>query len=97
MLNSAASGSKIILQLHVWDVHGDVYEELGKKLLKSQGTGTLLWFEVDDFDKVLKQIRKVKPKITQDVFVNSNAQHREIWFKDPDGYVVVVASPYGDI
>jgi hypothetical protein len=29
--------------------------------------------------------------------VNPNANHREIWLRDPDGYVVVLASAYGDV
>jgi hypothetical protein len=29
--------------------------------------------------------------------VNSNANHREVWLRDPDGYVVVIASAYGDL
>jgi hypothetical protein len=29
--------------------------------------------------------------------VNPNARHREVWLRDPDGYVVVVAGPYGDL
>ena len=29
--------------------------------------------------------------------VNPAARHREIWLRDPDGYVVVLASAYGDL
>ena len=29
--------------------------------------------------------------------VNANANHREVWVRDPDGYVVVLASAYGDL
>ena len=28
--------------------------------------------------------------------VNPAPGHREIWLRDPDGYVVVIASPDGD-
>jgi hypothetical protein len=28
--------------------------------------------------------------------VNPNANHREFWLRDPDGYIVVVAGRYGD-
>jgi hypothetical protein len=27
---------------------------------------------------------------------NPNADHRELWIRDPDGYTVVIASPDGD-
>ena len=29
--------------------------------------------------------------------VNPAARHREIWLRDPDGYVVVLASAHGDL
>ena len=29
--------------------------------------------------------------------VNPNANHREFWLQDRDGYVVVVAGRYGDV
>jgi len=44
------------------------------------GHGVLLWFEVDD----------------EEPHVNPAPQHREIWLQDPDGYVVVLASPDGE-
>lgn len=34
--------------------------------------------------------------ILLDVHRNSNASHRELWIRDPDGYTVVLASPNGD-
>ncbi len=33
--------------------------------------------------------------VERDVHVNPNAGHREIWLRDPDGYLVVLAEPYG--
>lgn len=29
--------------------------------------------------------------------VNPAARHREIWLRDPDGYVVVLATAHGDL
>jgi len=29
--------------------------------------------------------------------VNPNANHREVWLRDPEGYVVVLAGAYGDV
>jgi len=28
------------------------------------------------------------------VHVNPQAGHREVWIRDPDGYLVVIAEPY---
>lgn len=52
---------------------------------------------VDDFNKSVKAIKRRKAKILKDVCVNENANHREIWFLDLDGYTVVVAGHYGDL
>ena len=35
-------------------------------------------------------------EIIEEPHVNPAPQHREIWLRDPDGYVVVVASPDGE-
>ena len=90
-------GDRIILQLHAWEFEHGHHTHMGKPSMKSRGNGVLLWFLVDDFDKALKVIKKAKVKILENVKVNPNAQHREIWIQDPDGYVVVLASHYNDI
>src|SRR4051812_17957539 len=35
--------------------------------------------------------------VVLDVHRNPNADHRELWIRDPDGYTVVIASPDGDL
>ncbi len=55
------------------------------------GNGVAIWFEVDDFDAVVSRIRGVEAEIVTDVHLNPNAGHREIWVRDPDGYLVVLA------
>jgi len=35
-------------------------------------------------------------EVLEGPLVNVNAQHREVWIRDPDGYTVVVAGPPGD-
>jgi hypothetical protein len=56
----------------------------------------LLWFEVDDFDAVVEQARELRAQIVQEPHLNPRPNHREMWLRDPDGYVVVVASPDGE-
>jgi hypothetical protein len=34
-------------------------------------------------------------EILEDDHENPLAHHREIWLRDPDGYIVVVSSPFG--
>ncbi len=42
-------------------------------------------------------IRRLAAEVLQEPKVNPNARHREVWRKDPDGYVVVIAGRYGDL
>jgi catechol 2,3-dioxygenase-like lactoylglutathione lyase family enzyme len=80
---------QLILQLHAWD------EEEHPNLVNADaapvGHGVLLWFEVDDFDGVVERARSIHAEIIEEPRVNPNAGHREIWMRDPDGYVVVIA------
>ena len=84
----------LILQLHVWEEehhHGP----MGDRSLPV-GNGCLLWFEVDDFDAAVSRARTLKARVLRDVHWNPNAQHRELWLADPDGYTVVLASHDGE-
>jgi catechol 2,3-dioxygenase-like lactoylglutathione lyase family enzyme len=82
---------RLILQLHAWD------EEDHPNLVNADtapvGHGVLLWFEVDDFDAAVERARSLKAQVIEEPKVNPNAGHREMWLRDPDGYVVVIASP----
>ncbi len=53
------------------------------------GNGVAVWFEVDDFDEAVKRVGTAKAELVMDVHLNPNAGHREIWFRDLDGYLVV--------
>ncbi len=62
------------------------------------GNGVALWFEVAEFDEAVERIRARgldEVRIVTDVHVNPNAGHREIWLRDPDGYLVVLAEADG--
>ncbi len=84
----------LILQLHAWD------EEQHPNLVNADaapvGHGVLLWFEVDDFDSAVKRARSLKATVVEEPHVNSAPRHREMWLRDPDGYVIVIASPDGE-
>jgi predicted enzyme related to lactoylglutathione lyase len=84
----------LILQLHAWD------EEDHPNLVGADkappGHGVLLWFRVDDFDSAVKRARALGAEIIQGPNFNPAPQHREIWLRDSDGYVVVIASPDGE-
>ncbi|MBL0217034.1 MAG: hypothetical protein IPQ07_24560 [Myxococcales bacterium] len=40
--------------------------------------------------------RGLEAPVLLEVHRNPNANHRELWVRDPDGYTVVLASPDGD-
>ncbi len=84
----------LLLQLHAWDEDG--HPNLVDREAARNGHGVLIWFEVSDFDDTVGRIVKLRAEVLEDPHVNPGPRHREIWFRDPDGYVVVVASPDGE-
>lgn len=85
----------LVLQLHAWDVHD--HPHLGDPAIQPHGNGVLLWFQVDDFDDAVARARSASMEILEGPRFNPNADHREVWVRDPDGYVVVLASAHGDV
>jgi catechol 2,3-dioxygenase-like lactoylglutathione lyase family enzyme len=87
--NGMLCDGHLILQLHAWD------EEHHPNLVNADaapcGHGVLLWFEVDDFDAAVERAGSLRAQVVEEPHVNPNAGHREIWLRDPDGYVVVIA------
>ena len=89
----------LILQLHRFDVehhHGLI----GDASDKPYGNGLLLWFETDDFDAAMARVAEMRAEIVMPRHRNppegdSGPNHWECWLRDPDGYVVVLASPDG--
>jgi catechol 2,3-dioxygenase-like lactoylglutathione lyase family enzyme len=82
---------ELVLQLHhiaVEDHHGPLASP-GVPL----GNGVLLWFEVADFDAAVERARGLGAHIETGVHVNPNAMQQELWLRDPDGYLVVLAGP----
>jgi catechol 2,3-dioxygenase-like lactoylglutathione lyase family enzyme len=90
---------RLILQLHSFDVdhhHGPI----ANRDDRPYGNGVLLWFEVDDFDAALRraqemQVEYVLPRHRNPPDGDGGPNHWECWIRDPDGYVVVIASPDG--
>ena len=89
-----SSSGQLILQLHAWDE--EEHPNLVNREAAPPGHGVLLWFQVNDFDSAVERARRLHAEIIQEPHVNPRPQHREIWLRDSDGYVVVVASPDGE-
>ena len=88
-------GDRLILQLHHWDAHD--HPHMGHPASGPHGNGVLLWFLTDAFDAAVRRALELGAEILEEPHVNPNANHRECWLRDPDGYVVVLAGPYGDV
>jgi catechol 2,3-dioxygenase-like lactoylglutathione lyase family enzyme len=92
-------GGSLILQLHRWDVdhhHGPIGDSLAPA-----GNGVLLWFETDDFDAAVARVEALGADVVMAPHRNppsgdGGPNHREVWLRDPDGYLVVLASPDGE-
>lgn len=61
----------------------------------------LVWFETDEFDAALARAAELEAEVVLAPHRNppdgdSAPNHREVWFRDPDGYLVVLANPDGE-
>jgi hypothetical protein len=82
---------RLLLQLHAWDAED--HPNLINAAAAPPGHGVLLWFQVDEFDVAVKRARSLGAEIVAEPHVKPAPGHREIWLRDLDGYVVVIASP----
>jgi catechol 2,3-dioxygenase-like lactoylglutathione lyase family enzyme len=87
------TGGVLVLQLHRWDAHDHPF--LGVRT-EVAGNGVSLWFETDTFDPAVTRAVASGATVLDGPSYNPNADHRELVLRDPDGYVVVLASPFGD-
>ena len=85
---------QLVLQLHAWDEHD--HPNLANADAAPVGHGVLLWFEADDFDSVVERAGALRARIIDGPLFNPRPKHRELGLRDPDGYVVVAASPDGE-
>jgi catechol 2,3-dioxygenase-like lactoylglutathione lyase family enzyme len=79
----------LVLQLH--DLAEAHHHGPLAKANVPRGNGVAVWFEVADLDAARARVRRAKAEIVTDVHLNPNAGHRELWLRDPDGYLVVLA------
>jgi hypothetical protein len=85
---------RLVLQLHAWDEEN--HPNLVDRDAAPVGHGVVLWFQLDDFDAAVDRARALGAEVIEGPLVDPAPQHREIWLRDPDGYVVVLASPDGE-
>lgn len=93
------SKGRLVLQLHRWDVAHD-HGPIGDANLKPYGNGVILWFELDDFDGAVQRAESMGVEVVMARHRNpptgdGGPNHWEYWLRDPNGYLVVLASPDG--
>ena len=88
--NSLSSGDETVLQLHAWDAEN--HPNLTNRAAAPPGHGVLLWFAVEDFEAAAARAHGLGAEVIEDVHVNPSSGLSEMWLRDPDGYVVVIAS-----
>lgn len=82
---------ELVMQLHDHDT--DDHHGLLRSDDHAVGNGVLVWLEVADFEGTVERAKARGVEILEDVHENPNAKQLELWFRDPDGYLVVVAGP----
>lgn len=93
------SDGVLVMQLHRFEVehhHG----RIGDPTDRPYGNGVLLWFELEEFDAAMSRVEEigaevVLPRHRNPPDGNGGPNHWECWLRDPDGYMVVLASPDG--
>ena len=90
----------LILQLHSFAA-GHHHGPIGDQDDRPYGNGVLLWFETDDFDAAVARAEPLGAEVVLPPHRNppdgdGGPDHRECWLRDPDGYLVVLASPDGE-
>ncbi|MDX2971677.1 VOC family protein [Kribbella solani] len=80
----------LVLQLHNLEVghHQGRFGDPAHPL----GNGVGVWFETDDLPAAAARAAELGATVEKEIHLNPNAQHNELWLRDPDGYLVVLAS-----
>jgi len=90
---------QLVMQLHSFRSDHD-HGNIGDPGDRPYGNGVLLWFEVATFDGAMARAAAMKAEIVipthrNPADGNGGPNHWECWLRDPDGYMVVIASPAG--
>jgi catechol 2,3-dioxygenase-like lactoylglutathione lyase family enzyme len=86
---------EMLMQLHHWGDHD--HPNLGDPGAAPPVTAFCFGLRPMTSRAPSQNARALGARIISEPHVNPNARHREIWIGDLDGYVVVLASRYGDL
>jgi catechol 2,3-dioxygenase-like lactoylglutathione lyase family enzyme len=89
-------GDEFVLQLHRLDAHEHGILQSGTD--RACGAGVSLWFEAADrsaFDSLVAAAQGAGVPMPEGPHWNPLAHHHEATVLDPDGYIVVINTPFG--
>jgi catechol 2,3-dioxygenase-like lactoylglutathione lyase family enzyme len=91
LIAPGADSGDFVLQLHATETTHD-HPGLFDVERPPGANGVALWFRVGDFDAAAERATAAGAAVFNGPLFNERAQHHEFWLRDPDGYVVVIAS-----
>lgn len=80
----------VLLCLHQWGAHG--HPPLESPAAGTPGNGLLLFFRVDDYDRVESHARRLVERFEEEPNRNPNTGTVEFSLRDPDGYFVTISA-----
>lgn len=84
------SDGTVLVCLHEWGAHD--HPTLKSPADAQPGNGLLLFFRVDDFERILQGARALVDRLEEEPHVNPNTGTLEFSLRDPDGYYVMVSA-----
>jgi catechol 2,3-dioxygenase-like lactoylglutathione lyase family enzyme len=84
------SDGTVLLCLHQWGEHE--HPSLMSPDTAIPGNGLLLFFRVDDFDRVLANARALSAQFEEEPHLNPNTRTQEFSLRDRDGYYVTISA-----
>jgi hypothetical protein len=78
----------VVLCLHKWGEHHHPTLMVPNPEI---GNGLILYFRVDDLQKVWKTAQELNAVIEQPPHYNPNSEKEEFSLRDPDGYYIIVS------
>lgn len=80
---------EMVLQLHALE-DGHHHGTIGDPALPL-GNGVAVWFQLTSLEAAVGRAKAAGATLQTDLHHNPNADHQELWLRDPDGYLVVLA------
>lgn len=84
------SDGTVLICLHQWAIEG--HPSLLSPGDGTPGNGLLLFFRVDDYERVLRDARPLVERLEEEPHLNPNTGTKEFSLRDPDGYYVTISA-----